>query len=44
MLALQKYRNYVTKVESGERRIDPVELQDFARLYKKPLEHFLRSE
>ena len=37
---LRKRQSYVSKSESGERRIDVVELEDFARLYGKPLEYF----
>lgn len=39
--ALGTYRNFLTKVESGERRIDPIELEDLARLYRKPISYFL---
>ncbi|GMU67326.1 MAG: hypothetical protein AMXMBFR36_36000 [Acidobacteriota bacterium] len=38
---LGTYRNFVTKVESGERRLDPIELQDLARIYRRPLSEFL---
>jgi len=31
----------MSKCESGERRIDVVELEDFARLYRKPISFFL---
>lgn len=41
--ALRRYRNFVTKVESGERRIDPIELQDLARLYGRPISYFLEE-
>ncbi len=34
---------FVSKVERGERRIDPVELAQFASLYGKPLVWFLGS-
>lgn len=40
-LKLGKPQSYVTKCESGERRVDIVELADFARLYEKPLDYFL---
>ncbi len=32
---------FVSKVESGERRIDPVELARLAAIYRKPLVWFL---
>jgi transcriptional regulator with XRE-family HTH domain len=35
---------FVSKVESGERRLDPVELARFAAVYGKPLEWFLATE
>jgi hypothetical protein len=34
-------QSVVSKSESGERRIDVVELQEFARLYGKPLDFFV---
>ena len=34
-------QSFLSKVESGERRIDPVELCHFAELYNKPVEWFL---
>jgi transcriptional regulator with XRE-family HTH domain len=39
--ALGVRQKYVSKIETGERRIDPVELQEFAELYKKPIQFFL---
>jgi len=39
--ALRQHQSFVSKSESGERRIDPIELEDFARLYKKKLSFFL---
>jgi len=38
---LRKHQNYVSKCESGERRVDPIELKHFAVLYKKPISSFL---
>lgn len=32
---------YVSKVERGERRLDPIELLRFAELYGKPVTWFL---
>lgn len=37
---LGKHQSYVAKCESGERRVDIVELQEFAHLYKKSLDYF----
>jgi hypothetical protein len=34
-------RSFVSKSESGDRRVDVIELKAFARLYKKPLDYFL---
>lgn len=38
--ALKKPQSFVSKCEAGERRVDFAELQDFARLYKRPLSFF----
>jgi len=37
---LGKPQSFVSKCESGERRVDVVELQIFAGLYDKPLSYF----
>lgn len=39
--ALGRPTSFVSKVELGERRIDPIDLQAFAELYEKPFEYFL---
>ena len=39
--ALAQPQSYVSKSESGERRVDVVELDEFARLYGRPLTYFL---
>jgi hypothetical protein len=31
----------VSKCEAGERRVDVIELEDFARLYRKRIDYFL---
>lgn len=41
--ALGRTQAWVSKCELGERRIDPLDLQDFAQVYAKPLGYFLRS-
>ncbi len=38
---LQKPQSFVSKCESGERRVDVVELERFAALYEQPLPYFL---
>jgi len=38
---LGKPQSYVSKCESGERRVDFIELLDFSQQYKKPLEFFI---
>lgn len=41
---LGRPQSFISKCESGERRIDPVELELLARLYGKPLPFFLPEE
>jgi len=38
---LRRPQSFVSKCESGERRVDVVELAGFARLYRKSLSFFL---
>ncbi len=38
---LRRNQAFVSKSESGDRRVDVVELKAFARLYRKPLDYFL---
>lgn len=38
---LSRPQSFVSKCESGERRVDIIELTDFARLYRKPLSFFV---
>jgi transcriptional regulator with XRE-family HTH domain len=39
---LRRPQSYVSKCESGERRIDVIELAEFANLYRKSIEFFVR--
>jgi transcriptional regulator with XRE-family HTH domain len=43
-MALRLPQSYVTKCELGERRIDPIELQQFAELYGRRVTYFLPSQ
>ena len=36
-------QKYISKIETGERRIDPVELAELAELYGKSIEWLLES-
>ena len=37
---LNEPQSFMSKIESGERRVDIVELRQLAKLYKKPLSFF----
>ena len=39
---LDKTQSYVSKIETGQRRIDVIQLQEFARIYKKKIEFFIK--
>ncbi len=39
--ALNRTQSYVSKIESGQRRIDVLALKRFAEVYNKPIEYFL---
>lgn len=41
--ALRKPQSYVSKCESGERRVDVVELAEFCRVYKTKSDDFLKA-
>ncbi|OJI06412.1 hypothetical protein BK004_03655 [bacterium CG10_46_32] len=38
---LNKTQSYISKVESGQRRIDIIQLKEFAKLYKKDIHYFI---
>jgi len=38
---INKPQSYISKVEQGEQRIDIIELQHFASLYKKDINYFI---
>jgi len=39
---LSKTQSHVSKVEAGQRRIDIIALKEFAKIYKKPFDYFLK--
>lgn len=39
---LGKTQSYVSKIESGQRRIDVIQLKDFAKAYKKNIDYFIK--
>lgn len=39
--SLGKTQSYVSKIEAGQRKIDVIQLKEFARVYKKGLGFFI---
>ncbi len=39
---LGRTQSYLSKIESGQRRFDVLQLKEFAKLYKKSLDFFLK--
>ena len=39
---LGKTQSYVSKIESGQRRIDITQLQDFMNIYRKNISYFVK--
>ena len=39
---LGKTQSYVSKIESGQRKIDVIQLKEFAAIYKKDISYFMR--
>ncbi|MFA6077516.1 MAG: helix-turn-helix transcriptional regulator [Candidatus Paceibacterota bacterium] len=38
---LGKTQSYVSKIESGQRRFDVLQLKEFAKIYKKKIDYFI---
>jgi transcriptional regulator with XRE-family HTH domain len=39
---LGKTQPHVSKIEAGQRRLDITQLKEFARIYKKSLDYFIK--
>ncbi|MFZ2193790.1 MAG: helix-turn-helix transcriptional regulator [Candidatus Moraniibacteriota bacterium] len=39
---MRRPQSYISRVESGEYRLDILEVKRFAKLYKKSIDHFLK--
>lgn len=39
---LDKTQPHISKIEAGQRRLDITQLKEFARIYKKPLNYFIK--
>lgn len=39
---LKRPQSHISNVESGQQRVDVIELQRFAKIYKKDIEYFIK--
>lgn len=39
---LDKPQSYISKIESGERRLDVAEMKKFSMIYNKPISYFVK--
>ena len=39
---LGRTQSYVSKIEAGQRRVDIIQLKEFAKIYKKSLDFFVK--
>lgn len=40
---LRRSQSYISKIEDGQRRVDVVQLKEFAKTYKKSLDYFIKK-
>ena len=40
---LKKTQSYISKAESGQRRLDVVQLKAFGKIYKRDITYFLKA-
>ena len=40
---LGKTQSFISKIEAGQRRIDVIQLKEFAKAYKKSLNYFIKK-
>lgn len=40
---LGRSQSYISKIEAGQRRVDVVQLKEFAKTYKKSLDYFIKK-
>lgn len=41
---LKTTQSHISKLESGQRRIDIVQLKELAKIYKKPITYFVKGQ
>ena len=39
---LGKTQSYISKIESGQRKVDVVQLKELAKIYKKDINYFIK--
>ena len=39
---LGRTQSYMSKIEAGQRRVDIIQLKEFAKIYKKDLDFFIK--